>query len=230
MIQGVLFDFDGTLVDYVTTDILCLKSVHNACGASCPADEFVAVAVDEIMKFHALVDDGKADPLSMHQFRLQNTLSRYGIRWDQKYVTLYQETMFDQTKPFAGVRTLLTAVKGRNVQLGIISNGYDGKEQRKRIECSGLAPFFAEIIISGDVGYAKPSSDIFRLALKRLALPADKTVYIGDLEKYDIKGANAAGMQTILLCRNRNPVSSEADHVCYSISEVEECIVKLTGG
>ncbi len=46
MIQAVVFDFDGTLVDTVSADIFCLKTVHKACGACCPVEEFIDAAVD----------------------------------------------------------------------------------------------------------------------------------------------------------------------------------------
>ncbi len=89
MVKGIIFDFDGTLVDYIRADIFCLKAVHEACRASCPADEFVEIAVEEIMKFHSLVDAHKENPLFMHQFRLKNSLNRCGMPWDQRYLIFY---------------------------------------------------------------------------------------------------------------------------------------------
>ncbi len=163
----------------------------------------------------------------MHQFRLKNTLSRYGIRWDQNLTVLYQNTMVEQTVPFTGVNRLLTAIRDHDSKLALISNAYDSEDQYRRIAHSGLAPYFNEIVISGEVGYYKPSTEIFHLTLRRLGLPAEKAVYIGDLEEYDIKGAKAAGMQAVLLRRNRKPVSTLADHVCHSINELQQYIVKL---
>ncbi len=227
MIQAVLFDFDGTLVDTISADIFCLKVIHKACGVSCPVDEFIDVAVDEIMNFHSLVDKGSEDPLAMHQFRLKNALSRYHVPWDQRLVTLYQNTMIEQTTPFTGVNRMLAAIRDRDRKLALISNAYDSEDQQRRIEHSGLAAYFDEIIISGEVGHYKPSTEIFHLTLQRLGLPAEKTVYIGDLEEYDISGAKAAGMQAILLCRNGKPLSTRADHICHSINELQQYIVKL---
>jgi putative hydrolase of the HAD superfamily len=227
MVHGVIFDFDGTLVDNIDADIFCLRAVQEACNAFCSTEEFVDVAVEEIINFHSLVDDGKEDPLFMHQFRLKNTINRFGIPWDQRYLIIYQEMMLKKIKPFKGVNKLLASIKNRDIKLGIISNAYDSNEQHKRIKCSGLEPYFDEIVISGEVGYYKPYPEIFHIALKRLGLSAEKTIYIGDIEKYDIEGAIAAGMQSILLNRNRTYSSALANHTCHSINDLQKYIDKL---
>ncbi len=222
MIKGVIFDFDGTLVDYMSGDIRGLQVVYQACGASCGFETFVDLAGREIMIFHDLVDEGKEDPLLMHHFRLKNTCERCGIPWNWQYVSLYQNMLFEQTKPLQGVRELLAFLKKRKIKMGIISNAYDSYEQQTRIKRSGLEPYFDQIVISGGVGYYKPAAKIFCLTLQRLGLVAEDTVYVGDSEKYDIKGAKAVGMKAILLHSKGHDISTKADKVCCSINELQD--------
>nr|WP_319393765.1 hypothetical protein [uncultured Desulfobacter sp.] len=95
MIKAIIFDYDGTLVDFVDTDICCLKAVHKACAATCSTKEFTNIAVQEITRFQTLVDERKENPLDMHLFRLKNTLSRCNIQWDSKFLNLYLSTLFE---------------------------------------------------------------------------------------------------------------------------------------
>jgi putative hydrolase of the HAD superfamily len=222
MIKAVIFDFDGTLVDFVGTDITCLKVVHQACGATCSTEAFIEIAVEEIMKFHWLVEKGQVDPLDMHQFRLEKTLARYGIPWNQRYLRLYQNKLTGHRATYEGVNDLLSAIKDRGFIIGLVTNAYDGVEQRKRISSSGLESFFDAIVISGEVGYAKPSPDIFHCVLDPLGLNPDQAVFVGDSEKYDIQGANSAGMYSILLSHDDSYKSELADYTYTSIKDLRD--------
>ena len=89
-------------------------------------------------------------------------------------------------------------------QLGLLSNG-PSDMQRYKIQVTGIGGYFSEIIISGDVGYAKPDHRIFQLMLSRLGYPPENTFMIGNSLRSDISGAQAAGMKTVWLNRNNKP-------------------------
>lgn len=63
------------------------------------------------------------------------------------------------------------------------------------------AELFDDMVISSDVGLIKPSWDIFELALERLGVPADETVFIDD-QPANVEGAERVGMKTILFTTN----------------------------
>jgi putative hydrolase of the HAD superfamily len=65
----------------------------------------------------------------------------------------------------------------------------------------GLEKIFDPIVISGEVGWIKPSPIIFQLALSKLSLSADQVVFVGDDPETDIKGAKNVGMKTVFLAR-----------------------------
>lgn len=73
-IKAVLFDFDNTLVDYIRSDIIGLKSVMELLPTKMNTNEFIEVSVEKINEFHKLVKDGKEIPSNMHKYRLYNTL------------------------------------------------------------------------------------------------------------------------------------------------------------
>ena len=69
MLEAILFDFDGTLVDFVESDIQSLRWLHGQTGVSVPFEDFLETAVAEIMRFHELVVQNQIGPLLMHSFR-----------------------------------------------------------------------------------------------------------------------------------------------------------------
>ena len=80
--------------------------------------------------------------------------------------------------------------------LTIISNGFK-EVQYYKFEHSGLAPCFAHTLISEEVGINKPQPEIFRIALERNGITADKALMIGDSYSSDIAGAKAAGIDQL---------------------------------
>jgi putative hydrolase of the HAD superfamily len=60
-------------------------------------------------------------------------------------------------------------------------------------ETHGIYDLFDEVIVSADVGMAKPDRRIFALAARRIGLPAAECVFIDDLES-NVEAARGAGM------------------------------------
>jgi HAD superfamily hydrolase (TIGR01509 family) len=77
--------------------------------------------------------------------------------------------------------------------LALVTNGL-AEVQRGRLDRSGLAPLFRAVVISGEVGIAKPDPRFFQLAIRALGLGADEVLVVGDVPVTDIRGARAAGM------------------------------------
>ena len=226
MIQAVIFDFDGTLVDLINSDVSVLKYIHRSAGTLVEQNKFVDIAIREIVTFHELVDRDEIDPMQMHQYRLSNTFKRLGIAWDERYVNLYRAQLLRETKPYAGTHDLLSYLRGK-VKLGIISNAYNAGQQRKRIEASGLIDYFQHIIIAGEVGVAKPDPEIFLLMSKKLGIAPSECLYIGDSIQYDIAGASSAGMKTVLLHARISQSNHESEHLVRDIQQLTRLIQRL---
>jgi putative hydrolase of the HAD superfamily len=75
----------------------------------------------------------------------------------------------------------------------LITNG-PSAIQRAKIERFELANYFDALIVSGEVGVAKPDPAIFALALARLGVEAREALFVGDSPEYDMRGAEAAGI------------------------------------
>ncbi len=196
MIRAVIFDFDGTLVDFVQSDITALKHVHRISEAKCSSYEFINAAIEGIMKFHEMVDLGEIDPLLVFQYRLSYAFKKTKTLPDTSYTEEYKTKLLEETRAYSGVVQLLSKLK-TSFSLGLITNAYDGLLQRQRIEMAGLSPFFDEILIAGETGISKPDPEIFWLMSSKLKIPPEECLFVGDSPIYDIEGAHYAGMKTV---------------------------------
>jgi putative hydrolase of the HAD superfamily len=81
---------------------------------------------------------------------------------------------------------------------GVVTNGASCL-QREKLSASGLGAYFRVVLVSADVGSAKPDALVFRRALDELA--AERAVLVGDSLEKDVRGALAAGLGAVWLNR-----------------------------
>lgn len=218
-IKMVIFDFDNTLVDYVKSDISSLQILAHSLPITVNTNAFVDIAVEQIMKFHDLVNEKKVDPINLHTYRLYNTLQYFSIEWRQEYLDIYLQHFIESTVCYSGVAEVIKYLYGK-VTLGILTNAYNSEEQKRRIVKTGIASYFDDIIVCADIGAYKPSKEAFLYLINKYGLSPDNCVYIGDSEEYDIKGAKNAGLYTIRIVHNLLQTNSAADYVCNNFQEL----------
>jgi putative hydrolase of the HAD superfamily len=93
--------------------------------------------------------------------------------------------------------------------LGVISN-FDHR-LRLILDQLGLSVFFRNIIISSEVGAEKPHSWIFEESVRRLGLPPQEILHVGDDPEADWRGAASAGFQVFELKRPANSLQDLVD-------------------
>ncbi|BCQ46928.1 hypothetical protein ERHA55_44550 [Erwinia rhapontici] len=99
----------------------------------------------------------------------------------------FLSAMAEICTPLVGAVDLLNALKGR-VKIGIITNGFTALQQA-RLERTGFLGVFDLLVISEQVGYAKPHPAIFDYALTRMGNPArERVLMVGDNPDSDILG------------------------------------------
>jgi putative hydrolase of the HAD superfamily len=86
--------------------------------------------------------------------------------------------------------------------LAIVTNG-PSDVQRESLR--GIEDRVDAVIISGEVGVAKPDPAIFFLAAERLGVVPQDAWHVGDSLSHDVEGAQAAGIPAVWLNRGPNP-------------------------
>lgn len=107
--------------------------------------------------------------------------------------------MPDAWRVFDDVTPALDALAARGLKLGVISN-WD-ERLRPLLKRLGLATYFQAIVVSREVGAAKPSRAIFSHALRMLDLPPEAVLHVGDDLSLDMRAARSAGLSALLLNR-----------------------------
>lgn len=122
---------------------------------------------------------------------------------------LFLEAMADICQVLPGVKELLDLI-GNKAQLGIITNGFT-QLQQVRLEKTGLAEYFQHVIISEEIGIAKPDRAIFDFALDKMGQPdRQKVLMVGDNVHSDVLGGLNAGVETCWINWNGE---AQPDHI-----------------
>ena len=115
----------------------------------------------------------------------------------------------------------------RGYVLGIIANTITETEIPDWIVEDGLTGYFKEVVLSSKVGLRKPLPDIYWEASKRIGVPPERCVYVGDNPVRDVEGARKAGYGMMIVLYEpatfkKEPQSGEysADYTIKNLSEL----------
>jgi putative hydrolase of the HAD superfamily len=103
-------------------------------------------------------------------------------------------------RAYPEVPDVLGRLRAGGARLAVVSN-WD-VSLHDVLERTGLRPLVDAVVISAELGVAKPDPAIFRAALDRLGAAADGAVHVGDSLEHDVAGARAAGLEAVLVARN----------------------------
>jgi putative hydrolase of the HAD superfamily len=99
--------------------------------------------------------------------------------------------------PYPDSAAVLAELRGR-IKLGLLSNA--PPSLRQVMTDLGLATYFDEMTISGEVGVRKPDPAIYRVALDSLGVDARESLFVDDLEE-NLVAAQQVGMDCLLMDR-----------------------------
>jgi phosphoglycolate phosphatase len=177
--SALLYDWDNTLIDGWAGITAALNAVFVAFG-------------------HALwtVDDTR----NRVRVSLRESFPvMFGDRWEHARDIFYEtltHNHLDHVRPMLGVPDVLEA--GSGWPQGVVSNKA-GAFLRKEVVHLGWGRFFGPVVGAGDASADKPSAAPIHLALSRLGLSADASVwYMGDTA-LDMQAARAAGVTAVLI-------------------------------
>jgi HAD superfamily hydrolase (TIGR01549 family) len=242
--RAVFLDLDATILDY--DDESWLDTVHDVCDALARSTgdldaEPLARTYTEVCLSHwraaegtvVVSPSGSLSGFAIWREHWQSALAANGHHDDrlaELAVERYTQARAARYRLFDDVVDCLAALRDRVDSLAVITNG-PGDTQRHKVAVTGLDRRIDTIVISGEVGVAKPDPAVFELAARRLGLPPAAAWHVGDSLDNDIAGARAAGLgAAVWLNRtgasptHRGVSTAEPDHVITSLRDLVSLI------
>ena len=93
---------------------------------------------------------------------------------------------------------VLKKLRKMGMQMAIVSNGVNQERTARRL---GIDGYFNRIVGSVHVGFAKPSPEIFHLALSAFGIGPEAAIMVGDNWEADVLGAGRMGMGSVHIVR-----------------------------
>lgn len=169
--------------------------------------------------------DGKITAAELQNIRFESWADKLQTT-TQKLNHAFMTAMADICTLLPGVKELVQALTGK-VNMGIITNGFTAL-QDIRLERTGLKNTFHPLIISEQVGVAKPDVGIFEYAFECMDNPPrEQILMVGDNPHSDILGGMNAGIDTCWLNVRGEmlPEGIEPRYQVGSLAELQSLLV-----
>jgi len=211
MLESILFDMDGLLVD--TEPILC-KAVINAL-------ENQGIKLTEKEYFSHWTRNGRNIKDFIKEKNIDVDIEKYRKDKNGNYFSLIKNSPLLMD----GAKDRVTELS-QFYELGLVSSS--SKDMIKIIiQTTKLQKYFSVIVASEDVKKEKPSPDSFLLAAQLLNIKPENCVVIEDAEK-GIIAAKTAGMKAIAIPNlyTKDNDFSKADLVLDNLSQLTKEIIE----
>jgi len=193
--QWLLFDADGTLFDYERAETAALGDAFRQIGADFEPGH-VAIYRQINQALWQALERGHIRPDVLKVRRFELLLAAVGVKHSAADLSeIYLRSLADCSELEDGADEVLRAVQGR-CRVAVVTNGLQAV-QRRRVERSAIRRYIAHLIISEEIGCAKPAREYFDITFARLGHPAkNQVLMIGDNWSSDIQGAADYGLDT----------------------------------
>ena len=212
MYAALIFDFDNTLVDFDESEKVAITSyfakqgILNTHNRNVIISTFLKVNTHYWGQRNALGIEAVFSKTIAEVFRLLFPTLTPPQNCGQTYLQEFEHAAILES----GARELIIKIAPL-YPLFIVSNGLKCI-QRKRIETIGLVQYFKDILVSGDVGFAKPQPEIFELLIAKHGLQKEGLLYIGDSLRDDYYGSKNAEIKFCFYNRQQRDYVEQVDH------------------
>jgi len=192
--KSLFFDADDTLFDYPRAERAALRACRGEFGLSVGFEAFVAAYRRHNRDLWQAFERGETTQgtLRVERFRrLAREFNLAGLPLE-RVSAFYLEALSGQSQLYPGTLAAVRAL-AKEFPLALITNGI-ASVQRRRFAASPLTRFFRTVVISEEVGAAKPDPRIFEPALRAVGVKAGDVLYVGDGVTSDMAAARNAGM------------------------------------
>ena len=222
--QYLLVDNDNTLMDFGAAEAKALRETLQNAGL--PHDDATCAVYSRINDalWKALERGETTQPkLKVERFRqLLTVLDRHDV--DASAIAAeYAAGLGNHADLLPGAEEFMHAVHGK-MKIALVSNGVSAIQRSRLAKCP-LTPLFDAIVISEEVGVAKPDPKLLQVAMEMLGCTDVSTaVMMGDSLSADIPAAVNAGVDSIFFSLK----GKVSDAATYTVFNHQEALKILT--
>ncbi len=209
MLNAIVFDFDGTIIDTEAHDYGAWVEIYDEHGVELPLAEWRNIVGTANTSF---------DPHRLLEELTGRSFERAALR-ARRHERLRALVEAEDFRP--GVLSLIEAAHAAGVALAVASSGTrDWVEGH--LSARGLRSYFGAVCTANDVAQVKPDPALYHLALERLGVKPENAVAIED-SRHGMVAAKRAGMRCVVVPNDltRSMDFTEADLLLTSLAEID---------
>lgn len=222
--RAIFFDADDTLFDYEAAEREAFARTAEAFGLRARREEAHTVYRMHNGDVWRELERGEItqDELKVERFRRMLRAMEVDETPAAAMSPFYLDRLSEQTQLLPGAEEAVRAAGERHT-LVLVTNGLT-TVQRRRFAASPITRHFHRILISEELGVAKPDPAIFYPALEEFSLRPEDVLLVGDSISSDMPAARNAGMDFCWINPARNPVPAglRAKYVVEGVRELVE--------
>ncbi|WP_411359366.1 pyrimidine 5'-nucleotidase [Pseudidiomarina salilacus] len=214
----LLFDADETLFSFDA--FVGLQHMFQAYGVTFQAHDYSEYQALNKPLWDAY-QAGQIDAKSLQRQRFEQWAAKLEVSADELN-SAFLTAMVHICKPLEGARELLEKARTA-AKVGIVTNGFT-ELQEARLQQTGLRDLVDLVVISEQVGVAKPDPRIFDHALQQMQQRArERVLMTGDNPHSDVLGAQRSGLHACWLNRRAEqfPLAEPPHFTVTSLPELQ---------
>ncbi len=212
MINAIIYDLDGTVLNTLTTIAAYANETMTHCGLA-------PFAVEDYKHF---VGNGAKVLIERMLTAANVPLDRYFDKAFRRYNALYDNAPIGLTAPYDGIPALVATANAMGIKQAILSNKPDTAV--KGVMAHFLQGEFQQIYGGRDGIPLKPDPTALLALLQELGVNKDECLYVGDTA-VDIQTGKNAGVTTVgVLWGFRDRQELEDNHADYIVSHPSEIL------
>ncbi len=230
-VRAVIFDLDDTITDFMSAADAAFMAAFSDMAEEhgVNVNDLHARYMDLFEEYYTVYLEGEISLEEFRAYRFSRAFELVGLPIDDDFLDLTLDFLFyydQELETFPGACEVLRELDER-FPLGLITNG-PTDPQWSKINKFRLSEIFEVILVSGQLGIAKPDPRIFDVALEGLRVAPEEAIMVGNSLQHDHQGAINAGMRFVWANHTGKSLPDgwpEPDHTVGSFAELRDLLL-----
>ena len=224
MIKTLLWDIDGTLLDFAKSEKYGIRKCFEIFSLGECTDEMLSRYSVINRKYWEMLERNELTKPEVLRGRFVEFFEKEGIVFDKidEFNLEYQYRLGDKVFFCDNGFETVQSLKGKIKQYAVTNGTYVA--QSRKLSQSGLDEIFDGVFISDKIGFEKPAIEFFKTVENEIGkFSHDEVMIIGDSLTSDIRGGNNAD---ILCCWYNSHGGENRDNlrIDYEITDISQVL------